>query len=86
MKKIAQVVCSMAVMAAVASCGNKNYYTINGQVDASVPEGTMVYMYNVSDPEGTLDSAAVGAEGRFVFRLPVLRGGCPGGVRRGDGT
>ncbi len=57
----------MAVMAAVASCGNKNYYTINGQVDASVPEGTMVYMYNVSDPEGTLDSAAVGAEGRFVF-------------------
>ena len=67
MKKIAQIVCSVAVMATMASCGSKQYYTINGKVDASVPEGTVVYMYNVADPEGTLDSAMVNAEGQFVF-------------------
>ncbi len=71
MKKLTQIVCSVAVMATVASCGSKQQFTINGTVDASVPEGTMVYMYNVADYEGTLDSAAVDAEGRFVFQGEV---------------
>lgn len=66
MKKLTQIVCSVAVMAAMASCGSKQQFTINGTVDASVEDNAMVYLYDNAD--FTLKDSAAVQGGRFVFK------------------
>lgn len=66
MKKIAQIVCSVAVMATMASCGSKQQFTINGTMDASVEDNAMVYLYDNAD--FTLKDSAAVQGGRFVFK------------------
>ncbi len=70
MKKAFQVICTVAVIAILGSCGNKNQYTINGTVGAEEMNGKMVYLYNSDDPSAPADSALV-TDGKFTFNGTV---------------
>lgn len=71
MKKTLQTIFAVALMAVVASCGNKNEFTINGTVDNPELEGQTVYMLNMSgENEGPVDSTVI-ADGKFTFKGTV---------------
>lgn len=58
MKKFFQTICTVAVIVALGSCGNKNQYEINGSVDSSL-DGRMVYLCANEDLANPKDSAMV---------------------------
>ena len=78
MKKTFQLICAVAVMALVASCGGKHQFTINGSVDIPELEGKTVYLVNLDAANlagtcgeiGPVDSTVI-ADGMFVFRGKV---------------
>lgn len=65
MKKIFQVICTVAVIALMGSCGNKNEFTINGTVNSNM-DGQMVYLYNYENHDNPKDSTLV-SDGKFTF-------------------
>lgn len=74
MKKINLIVCAVALLGLVASCGGKHQFTINGTVDYPELEGKMVYMFNMSastprtcTDDGPIDSAMI-ADGKFTLK------------------
>ena len=69
MKKAFQVICTVAVIALMGSCGNKNEFTINGTVDSNM-NGQMVYLSNYEDPNSPKDSILI-ADGKFSFKGTV---------------
>ena len=71
MKKIQQILCAAAIMAAFCACGNKNEFTINGTVDMPELNGKTLYMRDLyNDPDTPLDSAVV-TDGKFSFKGTV---------------
>lgn len=70
MKKAFQLICTVAVIALMGSCGNKNHYVINGTVGSEM-DGKTVYLVNANAMEdGFVDSAVV-ADGQFTFEGTV---------------
>ncbi|MBO4586660.1 MAG: AhpC/TSA family protein [Bacteroidales bacterium] len=70
MKKVFQVICTVAVIALMGSCGNKNQYVINGTV-APEMNGKTVYIFNIyGESQDPVDSAVV-ADGQFTFQGTV---------------
>ncbi len=75
MKKTFQIICIVAVIAIMGSCGNKNQFTINGTVNLPELEGQKLYLIDLAkagscdDSEGTtpVDSAIV-TNGKFTFK------------------
>ena len=65
MKKIFQVVCTVAVIVLIGSCGKAKQYEINGTVDSDL-DGQMVYLCANEDPSNPKDSTMVEG-GRFSF-------------------
>ncbi len=65
MKKIFQVICTVAVIALMGSCGNKNEFMINGTVNSNM-DGKMVYLYNYENHDKPKDSTLV-SDGKFTF-------------------
>ena len=62
-----QFICAVALIAFMASCGNKNHYVINGTVDMPELNGQTVYLLNMSgDNDGPIDSTVI-ADGKFSF-------------------
>ena len=71
MKKISQILCAAAIMAALCSCGDKHQFTVNGTVDMPELEGKTVYMHDLyGDTETPLDSAVV-TNGKFTVKGTV---------------
>ena len=78
MKKINVIVCAVAFLGLVASCGGKHQFTINGSVDIPELEGKTVYLVNLDAANlagtcgeiGPVDSTVI-ADGMFVFRGKV---------------
>lgn len=79
MKKYNVIICATILLSLLTSCGNKNQFTINGNVDLPELEGQQLYMLDVSnagatgtcsDDEGPVDSVVV-ANGKFSFRGTV---------------
>ena len=73
MKKINVIVCAVAFLGLMASCGGKHQFTINGTVDLPELEGRTVYMFNLNDENcdnGPMDSTVI-ADGKFSFRGEV---------------
>ena len=63
MKKTMQMICAMALMALVASCGKSNTFTVNGTLADESFEGMQAYLLNDGD---VIDSAVV-TNGTFTF-------------------
>lgn len=66
MKKTFQLICAVAVIALMGSCGNKNQFVINGTVDSEM-NGKTVYLVNSDNMQGAVDSTIV-ADGQFTFK------------------
>ena len=67
MKKTLQTIFAVALMAVVASCGNKNEFTVNGTVDMPELNGQTIYLLNMSgDNDSPIDSTVI-ADGKFTF-------------------
>ena len=68
MKKSFQIICAVAVIALMGSCGNKNQYVINGTVDDPALNGHSVYLIDLyGDTKTPLDSTVV-TDGIFSFK------------------
>ena len=67
MKKISQILCAVAVVATMASCGKKNEFTINGAIGGNALDGEMVYLFNNVDRRTAIDSVLI-TEGAFTFK------------------
>ncbi|MBR6291815.1 MAG: AhpC/TSA family protein [Bacteroidales bacterium] len=70
MKKIFQILCAAAVMAAMCSCADKNQFTVNGTVEDSSMNGLTLYMIDLDNTETPLDSAVV-TDGKYTFKGTV---------------
>ena len=63
MKKAFQIICAVAVITLMGSCGNKNQYVINGTV--ADMNGMTVYL--VCDGKDAPVDSAIVADGTFTF-------------------
>ncbi|MBQ8703655.1 MAG: AhpC/TSA family protein [Bacteroidales bacterium] len=66
------IVCAATLIALMASCGNKNQFTISGSVEDPALNGERVYMYNLygEDASMIVDSCVV-TDGRYTMRGSV---------------
>ena len=69
MKKLFQIICTVAVITSLGSCVNKHQYVINGSVDSSL-DGQKVYLCENSDYANPKDSTTV-ENGLFSFHGTV---------------
>ena len=69
MKKVFQSICTVAVIAMMGSCGNKNEFMINGTVNSNM-DGQMVYLCPSADMHHPKDSTLV-TDGKFSFKGTV---------------
>ncbi len=68
MKKTFQILCTVAVIALLGSCANKNQFTIDGTVDNPEINGKTVYLINLdAEPAAPVDSTVV-TDGKFSFK------------------
>lgn len=66
MKKLTQIVYSVAVMAILGACSGKNQFTIHGDLGGDSLDGTTAYLVNLANPDAAVDSVTI-TGGRFVF-------------------
>lgn len=66
MKKLTQIICSVAVIAAMTGCGSDVQFTIKGQLEGDALNGTKIYLVNLADPNTAVDSTEVKG-GTFSF-------------------
>lgn len=77
MKKISVIICTVAFLGLVTSCGGKHQFIINGTIDYPELNGKTVYMLNMSagtsktcTDDGPIDSAVV-VNGKFTLKGTV---------------
>ena len=70
MKTIFQVLCTVAVISLMSSCGDKNHYVINGTVDTEM-NGKTIYMFNIYGESADPVDSTVVADGGFTFQGTV---------------
>ena len=68
MKKVFQVICTVAVIAILGSCGNKNQFTINGTIDGTEMNGKTVYLFDLYDESQMPFDSTVVTDGQFTFK------------------
>ena len=71
MKKYNVIICAAALIALMASCGNKHQFTINGTVDGTEMNGKTFYLFDLYGESNTpLDSTVV-TDGKYTFKGTV---------------
>lgn len=70
MKKLNAIICVAAISVLVCGCGNKNQFTLEGNVGSDALNGKQVYLCNMTDPNEVIDSTLV-TDGKFTFACTV---------------
>lgn len=87
--KLVTIIASLALTLLVASCGNKDTYTINGHIGDSFAKSQTIYLHYLSENK-VIDSTVAKEDGSFTFQgktkqpcmasVVIMREGMPEGV------